>query len=84
LDAIGVGQDSGRRGYHGGAEEHRVLQDDVEVWLIDERWSRDPLPCGLREPWCEVSEDEERTYERRLERSDSFCDERSESRKGLG
>jgi alkaline phosphatase D len=53
LDAIGVPQSSSRRGAHNGAETWYKLAEGVEVWILDERWNRDPLPCGLRESWCE-------------------------------
>eukprot|EP00210_Caulerpa_lentillifera_P006442 g6154.t1 len=70
LDSIGVEQESVRRRVFGGLEykytlnaEH-PLDQQIDVFLLDERYNRDALPCGVRREWCNgiLSEGEEGTY----------------------
>jgi alkaline phosphatase D len=53
LDFMDVPNDSDRRRTLNGIEERVKLGEDVEVWLLDERWYRDPMPCEIRRDWCE-------------------------------
>eukprot|EP00210_Caulerpa_lentillifera_P006441 g6153.t1 len=70
LDAIGVEQESVRRRVFGGLEYKYTLNanlprdQQVDVFLLDERYNRDALPCGVRREWCNgiLSEGEEGTY----------------------
>ena len=58
LDAIGESSDSPRRGAGKGAWAKYTFNADkgdaaVDVFLLDERFDRDPLPCDTRRAYCE-------------------------------
>jgi len=59
LDAIGEPQDSIRRTNTQGLQFKYTFNPDgpqeqtIDVFLLDERYDRDPLPCGVRKEWCE-------------------------------
>ncbi|GMH91083.1 hypothetical protein TL16_g11955 [Triparma laevis f. inornata] len=52
LDFLDVPNDSKRRRTLEGVQEHLKISDDIELWLLDERWYRDPMPCEVRRDWC--------------------------------
>lgn len=56
LDAIGS-RDPRRRSSINGLETSYLLplegDQAMQVILLDERWSRDPLPCQMRRGWCD-------------------------------
>ena len=59
LDALGVAADSPRRKAFRGAYEKFSYKSGsaaspkvVEVFLLDERYDRSPLPCHVRRDWC--------------------------------
>ena len=59
LDAIGESQHSPRRGPLRGAWGKYTLNEGlaagihIDVFLLDERYERDPLPCDTRRAYCE-------------------------------
>jgi len=56
LDAIGESQSSPRRGAGRGAWGKYTFNNGdaaVDVFLLDERFDRDPLPCDTRRAYCE-------------------------------
>eukprot|EP00232_Nephroselmis_pyriformis_P014858 CAMPEP_0182875012 /NCGR_PEP_ID=MMETSP0034_2-20130328/13283_1 /TAXON_ID=156128 /ORGANISM="Nephroselmis pyriformis, Strain CCMP717" /LENGTH=575 /DNA_ID=CAMNT_0025007745 /DNA_START=19 /DNA_END=1742 /DNA_ORIENTATION=+ len=57
LDALGVAQGSPRRNRDRGIEWRHTLNEgtehEIDVFLLDERYNRDPLPCEVRRGWCE-------------------------------
>eukprot|EP00903_Cladosiphon_okamuranus_P012811 g11973.t1 len=57
LDAIGEARDSPRRNAHQGLWHKHVLNQDtdreIEVFLLDERYDREPKPCYTRQQFCE-------------------------------
>jgi alkaline phosphatase D len=61
LDAVGVAPDSPRRGafrpaYHKYtyASGSPSLPRKVDIFFLDERYDRAPLPCHIRRTWCEA------------------------------
>eukprot|EP00611_Tribonema_gayanum_P005967 TRINITY_DN151_c0_g1_i3.p1 TRINITY_DN151_c0_g1~~TRINITY_DN151_c0_g1_i3.p1 ORF type:complete len:494 (+),score=147.18 TRINITY_DN151_c0_g1_i3:660-2141(+) len=58
LDAIGEAADSPRRNVHRGMWGVHTLNRgvpgrEIDVFLLDERYNRSPLPCHMRRQWCE-------------------------------
>ena len=59
LDAVGESQQSPRRGALRGAWGKYTLNEGlaagihIDVFLLDERYERDPLPCDTRRAYCE-------------------------------
>ena len=60
LDAIGEPATSPRRGANRGAWHKETLRiagsasnQDVDIFLLDERYEREPLPCEARREYCE-------------------------------
>ena len=59
LDAVGESQHSPRRGALRGAWGKYTLNEGlaagihIDVFLLDERYERDPLPCDTRRTYCE-------------------------------
>ncbi|GLC64325.1 hypothetical protein PLESTF_000149400 [Pleodorina starrii] len=58
LDAVGEAPGSARRRADAGLQAVYTLNGggpgrDIDVVLLDERWYRDPLPCSLRQDWCQ-------------------------------
>eukprot|EP00903_Cladosiphon_okamuranus_P013391 g12479.t1 len=57
LDAIGEDRDSPRRNAHQGMWHKHVLNQDtdreIEVFLLDERYDREPKPCYVRQEYCD-------------------------------
>ena len=58
LDAIGEKPESNRRNSHRGiwtktSYNKDIKGKEIDVFLLDERWDRDPLPCQTRRKWCE-------------------------------
>jgi len=60
LDAIGEAQDSPRRGRDRGAWYKYTLNADlppsaqIDVFLLDERYERESIPCDTRRSYCEA------------------------------
>eukprot|EP01039_Chlorochromonas_danica_P000349 gene350-374_t len=58
LDAIGENVDSPRRNAHRGAYETVTFNEgegsQVDMFILDERYERDPLPCEARADYCEA------------------------------
>eukprot|EP00210_Caulerpa_lentillifera_P006464 g6176.t1 len=58
LDALGVEKDSERRRLVGGIEYKYTMNSDrrsdqqIDVFLLDERYNRDALPCFVRRRFC--------------------------------
>jgi hypothetical protein len=58
LDAVGEPHDSPRRGATRGLWYKYTLNEgvdggDIDVFLLDERYEREPLPCDTRRDYCE-------------------------------
>ena len=57
LDSIGEPQDSPRRSSTQGLQINYTLNAEgpadqrIDVFLLDERYERDPLPCSVRKKW---------------------------------
>lgn len=57
LDGLGVPPASPRRSSHTGIQWRYSLNpgtpEAVDLFLLDERYERAPLPCEVRQQWCE-------------------------------
>ena len=60
MDALGELQDSVRRSDTQGLQFKYTLNAEgpadqvIDVFVLDERYERDPLPCGVRREWSGI------------------------------